>query len=357
MPDFHLTPTTFTVADYCASVDRKEIRINRDYQRSDRVWPLVAQSFLIETILLGYPIPKVSLHQVTDLRTRQSIREIIDGQQRTRAIKGFFDNELRITRTSDIDEAAGKTYQELPPEQQHTFLDYALAADLFTGALPDQIREVFRRINSYTVPLNPEEHRHATYQGEMKWFIYSLCKEIDERIANIGTFSQRNLIRMADAKLYSEITHALMEGIQTTKKVQLDRLYKNHDKHFERREQFRRRFEVAIEQILSMPDIHRGPLVKPHVMYSLLLAVMSYMSPIESLQGLVPQRNVRGDIDVNRAIPALSELAAALDADEPPADLSPFVAASESKTNVKLQRELRVKWLYNALLGEVGGDL
>ena len=357
MPDFHLTPTTFTVADYCASIDRREIQVNRDYQRSDKVWPLPAQSFLIEIILLGYPIPKLSLHQVTDIRTRQSLKQIIDGQQRTRAIKNFFDNDLTISRTSDLEEATGKTYQELPHDLQQTFLEYALSVDLFTGALPEQIREVFRRINSYTVPLNPEEQRHATYQGEMKWFIYSLCKEIDDRIASIGTFSQRSLVRMADAKLYAEITHALVEGIQTTKKIQLDRLYRNYDKHFESKEKYLIRFEQAIEQIVNIPDIHRGPLVKPHMIYSLILAVMNYLSPIESLGDLIPQRNIRGGIELNKAAAALSELAAALDADEPPGDLSPFVAASGSKTNVKLQREIRLKWLYNALTGEVGGDL
>lgn len=79
MPHFHLSSTTYTVSDYCASLHRKEVRVNRDYQRSDKVWPPAAQSFLIETILLGYPLPKLSLHQITDIKTRRSVREIIDG--------------------------------------------------------------------------------------------------------------------------------------------------------------------------------------------------------------------------------------------------------------------------------------
>ena len=43
--------TTMTIADYCAAYDRGEIKINRDYQRSE-VWPSAARSFLIETVLL-----------------------------------------------------------------------------------------------------------------------------------------------------------------------------------------------------------------------------------------------------------------------------------------------------------------
>ena len=357
MPDFHLTPTTFTVADYCAAFGRREIQVNRDYQRSDKVWPLAAQSFLIETILLGYPIPKLSLHQITDIRTRQSMKEIIDGQQRTRAIKSFFDNGLRLSRTSDLDDAAGRTYADLPQELQQAFLEYPLAIDLFTGALPDQIREVFRRINSYTVPLNPEEQRHATYQGEMKWFIYSLCKEFDHKIASIGTFTQRSLIRMADAKLYAEIVHALMEGVQTTKRIQLDRLYRSFDRRFNEKEEYWRRFCRSIEQIMTIVDVHRGPLMKPHIMYSFLLATMHYLSPVGHLQELIPNEDLRNSVDVETAAPALSELAAGLDADEPPRDLEQFVSASQAKTNVKRQREIRITWLYNALNGEVGTDL
>ena len=58
-----------TVADYCAAVGRNEIQPNYDYQRSDAVWPPAARSFLIETILLGYPLPKMFLFQKTDLKS------------------------------------------------------------------------------------------------------------------------------------------------------------------------------------------------------------------------------------------------------------------------------------------------
>ena len=47
----HITSTDYTVADYCQAMERKEIIVNRAYQRSDKVWLPVARSFLIETIL------------------------------------------------------------------------------------------------------------------------------------------------------------------------------------------------------------------------------------------------------------------------------------------------------------------
>ena len=55
-----------TIADYCSAMSRHEIETNREYQRSDKVWPPAARSFLIETILLGYPVPKIFLFQKVD---------------------------------------------------------------------------------------------------------------------------------------------------------------------------------------------------------------------------------------------------------------------------------------------------
>ena len=72
-----IIPSTYTVADYCAAMERQEIIVNRQYQRSDKVWPPPAKSFLIESVLLGFSIPKLSLYQVTDVKTRKTRKEIV----------------------------------------------------------------------------------------------------------------------------------------------------------------------------------------------------------------------------------------------------------------------------------------
>jgi hypothetical protein len=54
-----------TVAAYCASIDRGDVKVNRDYQRSDKVWPESARGYLIETIILGFPLPKMYLYPLT----------------------------------------------------------------------------------------------------------------------------------------------------------------------------------------------------------------------------------------------------------------------------------------------------
>ncbi len=97
----NIVATNTTVAAYCQEMGRNEIIVNKEYQRSDKVWPPVARSYLIETLLLGYPIPKLSLHQVTDIKSKKTLKEIVDGQQRSMAIFDFFHDRLPLSRTLD----------------------------------------------------------------------------------------------------------------------------------------------------------------------------------------------------------------------------------------------------------------
>src|ERR1700685_1871367 len=98
-------------------MDRGEIIVNKDYQRSDQVWPSVARSYLIETILKGFPIPKLCLYQVTDVKSRTTHKEIVDGQQRSVAIFDFFNNKFRLSKNDDNDISQRK-YSDLDIEYQ-----------------------------------------------------------------------------------------------------------------------------------------------------------------------------------------------------------------------------------------------
>ena len=342
-----IIPSTYTVADYCAAMERQEIIVNRQYQRSDKVWPPPAKSFLIESILLGYSIPKLSLYQVTDVKTRKTRKEIVDGQQRSQTIFDFYNDQFRLSKTIEFEEAAGKSFTQLNPEQQHSFLDYPLSVDLFIAFTPDKIRETFRRINSYTVPLNPEEQRHAEFQGEFKWFIYELCKDFDQNLIDLGVFTEKALVRMADAKLFSEMTHALLNGITTTNKSALYKLYKTHDQQFPNRESVRSRFGRIFEFLLSLQPIHRGSLMKPHMFYSLVLAGIHVTDPVETLSGVfTPADDYRYDRDI--VLSNLTGLAEAVDNSENNSEFEEFVAASAEETNTAESRKTRFRWFCKA---------
>jgi len=342
---------TMTIADYCSAFDRGEVIIDKTYQRSPDVWPPLARSYLIETILKDFPVPKLALHQVTDLRSKRTIKYVVDGQQRTMAIRDFFAVELRLARRLGLTEAAGRTYSELPQELQQAFLAYALIFDQFEAATDEHVREYFRRINSFTAPLNPEEQRHARFQGPMKWFVYGLSQRWGETFVSLGVLKKKRVGRMGDAKLIAEMTHALLNGITTTSKPVLDTMYHRFDKGeaFPNEDAVRSAIDDALTGILEWTDIHDTALMRMNVFYSLVLAVVSVQKQWSTLPPFVEGVET-DDLMVHKsAVSNLLTLAAALEDPDTYKDYQEFTLAAEEKTNVKSQRETRVRWLVNAL--------
>lgn len=340
--------TNYTIQDFLAALERREITVNRDYQRSDEVWPDAARSYLVETILLDFPVPKLALHQVTDPLTGKSQKELVDGQQRSATIRAFRDDRFELSSAVEDISLRGLRYSSLSIEQRTTFLNYQLNVDLFLGAEPAQIREVFRRMNSYTIPLNPEEQRHALYQGSFKWFLHRLALRLNDAWESMGVFSQKALVRMADSKLLAEISNAMLHGITTTNKRTLDKLYREHDAAFPTEADFENRIGGAVEILRAWEELHRSSLMKPFQVYALLLAIMHVTTPIEALQPVF-QADEGIELDRPTCVQRLSRLARAVDDAVETGRYARFVRASSEKTNVKSEREVRFRAFCEAL--------
>mgnify|MGYP001550884042 CR=1 FL=1 len=346
----HITPNNTTIADYCGLMDREELEINREYQRLDGVWPQVARSYLIESIILGYPVPKLSLYQRTDVKTRKTVKEIVDGQQRTSAIYDFFKNKLRLSKTLETKAIAGKIYDELDDGDKGKFLEYPLGLDIFVAATPSEIREVFRRMNSYTIALNDEEKRHARFQGNFKWFINKITKECATSLLTFGALTPKGLLRMSDCKLFTEICHALDNGIKTTKTKELDAIYEKYDSKFPQEATWEKMMLDACGQLLDWPDLHNTELMKPHNLYALLLGIMHCGARIDTLQDVfeISKKKQKFDADTVSRLTALND---ALAAETRTGKFAKFVDAEPTKTNVQAQREIRFQFICDALMG------
>lgn len=158
-------PETNSVADFVEWDRQGRLRLNPVFQRR-AVWSPDAKSFLIDTILLGYPIPKVYIRTTFDTETQVGIRDVVDGQQRLRAVLEFSRNQLTINRRSE--HFRGKKYSDLTSDQKRSFLGYSIGVDHLISATDDIVLEVFSRLNSYTVTLNGQEKRNAQYNSDLK---------------------------------------------------------------------------------------------------------------------------------------------------------------------------------------------
>jgi hypothetical protein len=345
----NLTSTQMTIAEYCDQLQSNSIIINRDYQRSPKRWPPAARSFLIDTILQGYPIPKIILAQQTDLASRRTRKEVVDGQQRSMAISDFYRNRLTISGDSDF---AGKTFSDLDEPKQQAFVDYALGIDILTGADNADIRQMFRRMNSYTVPLNPQEQRYATHQGPVKWVVFEQSGVYAEMFKAIGVFGEKQISSMQDGLLITELAFAIVNGLKTTNKRMLDKFYGDREAGFPEQQIVSMALREGFDFILAMPDIHGSELMKPYQLYCLTLAAAHAKQCIDAL---TPHYMFPPNFAPNpqAVAPALGSLALALAGDVPP-ELGEFVNASTKATNTAKNRQTRFLFFCNALQGTLG---
>lgn len=343
-----VTPSNYTVADYCQQMKNLEIIVNREYQRSDEIWPQAARSYLIETLLLGYPIPKLSLSIKTDIRNRTTKKEIVDGQQRSMAIYSYYDDKFSIS-TGSKSNFAGKKFSQLEEVDQVNFINYKLSVDLFSTATDFDIREVFRRMNSYTVPLNPAEKRYATHQGAFKWFISDLTKKHSQTLKNLGIFSEKLLARMNDSTIFTEIIKSVADGIFSASDLTLNKFYASNDRGFPMADEYELRIDQVFSYLISLEELRSTAMMKPYNFYSLALAITHHLKPVDTLQKLY-RINESTHFNRDLAVRNLGFLSfIQVQGGVEHIQFKKFIDACSSGTNRLLQRETRFQYYCDAL--------
>lgn len=152
---------------------RERIDTNPDYQRP-AVWSTSQKQLLMDTVLRGYDIPKLYLRQTS--KNPQKF-EVVDGQQRLRAIWSFMSNEYRLSK--DIDpiqdmDIRNLKYEDLPLEIRGDFDVYPLDVIVISDSEEEEVREMFLRLQNGTT-LKAQEKRNAM-PGNMRDFVKQLTQ-------------------------------------------------------------------------------------------------------------------------------------------------------------------------------------
>ncbi len=166
--------------------------VNRRYQRK-LVWTKDEKASLVESVLLNYPIPLVLLGEV-NLNDGEKGFEIIDGMQRLNALFAFIENQFAVNESFfDIREHSFakdlsrqgvfqsvdlEKSQLLEPQKCAKFLEYQLAVTVYQPKSPDEIQDIFNRINSNGKHLSPQEVRQAGVTSKFSELVRSLASEI-----------------------------------------------------------------------------------------------------------------------------------------------------------------------------------
>lgn len=203
----------YSVADILEWHNNGLLELSPDFQRRS-VWSEKAKSYLIDTIITGKPIPKILITQ--RLEGARSVRVVVDGQQRLRAILGFINGDFKISRAHNK-VLAGFTFEKLPLDTQKDFLQYELGVDLLLGVEYEEILDIFARINSYTVSLNKQEKINASYLGFFKQSAFKYGYRYVKYFLAAGVLTKAQVTRMGEAELSADLFVSLIDGVQTNK--------------------------------------------------------------------------------------------------------------------------------------------
>ena len=147
------------------------------YQRK-YVWKVEQASRLIESFLMGLPVPQVFLYQNDEEQL-----EVIDGQQRLLSVhyflSGYFGGEdskgkrqtFRLKGLSERSEYNGKAFDQLSERDQRKLKNATIRAINIRQLSPhgnaESVFHIFERLNTGGTQLKPQEIRNAVYRGKI----------------------------------------------------------------------------------------------------------------------------------------------------------------------------------------------
>lgn len=159
-------PADYTLSTYLDKWNRGQLLIPQ-FQRN-YVWGQVQASKLIESFLLGLPVPAVFLYK----QRKTNKLMVLDGQQRIFSTIRYFKNEFdeKIFRLKGVDERwEGKVFDELKEFDRNQLTDAVLRAIVVQQLDPNDnssVFQIFERLNTGGVNLNAMEVRKCVYSGE-----------------------------------------------------------------------------------------------------------------------------------------------------------------------------------------------
>ncbi len=249
----------------------EELNLSPWYQRRS-VWTSSQKSYLINTLFERKPIPALYLRHSLDLEKAISIREVVDGQQRTRAIIDYYKNEFTARHP---DYAKRVKFSELNKNQKQHFLLTAIPVGFLLGATDSDVIDIFARINSVAKTLNAQEKRNANFSGEFKQFCVSEASSRTEFWKNYKIFSANNIARMDEVMFMSDVIINLADGLASYSASKLNKYYKDFDDDFPKRNQVKLKLEKTFDSLVSIkPDtITQTIFNRSPIFFSLVLAI------------------------------------------------------------------------------------
>lgn len=141
------------------------------FQR-EKVWNLKQKSELIESIIMGIPIPVFYVKEKPN-----GVYVVVDGKQRLTTLFDYINNKFSLGKLSILKGYRGCKFSDLSTLDQNKIEDCTLTLNVIKAPTSDRVTfDLFDRVNRGGTRINNQEMRNALYQGNATKLINKLAK-------------------------------------------------------------------------------------------------------------------------------------------------------------------------------------
>lgn len=154
------------------------IILKPEYQREYRS-TIKEESSLIESVLLGIPIPPIFLasNKMYDIQ----VLNVVDGQHRLGAFYRFMNNVFQLKELPILKDLCDKRFKDLDLNDKQKIMSHKLPSYVFRDFPGKECElEIFNRYNKGTKPLSQQEIRNAVYNSSYNEYINLFIKKLTE---------------------------------------------------------------------------------------------------------------------------------------------------------------------------------
>ena len=152
---------TWSAKQLSGMIKNEKIDFNHIIQRS-YVWERTRKTSLIESMILGYPVPPIFSKRVDDGTGKRGSNtyHIMDGKQRLSTVKEFLNDEFALTDLPPVvyfdeeldceceTDISGMKFSELPEALQNHLHTFNFTVTYFDNLTKNEERELFKRLNN-----------------------------------------------------------------------------------------------------------------------------------------------------------------------------------------------------------------
>lgn len=211
-----ILPKTLSVESIIKKIQYEEINLDTDFQRKRSLWSDSVKSQLIESLMIQLPIPPMYFDGHDPNRW-----QVIDGLQRLCTLKEFLiDKKWKLKDLEYLPDYNNCSMEDLPRIYQRRIEEGQMVFYLILPETPEDVKySLFKRINTPGLTLEPQEIRHALYQGKATRLLQELAENDTFVKATDGDISSK---RMQDREIVLRYLALRYLGVEVYKEGNVD---------------------------------------------------------------------------------------------------------------------------------------